>query len=331
MPDDQREGSMHTMLHKPSSIHADFTRLALVATLFASGCALEATGEGVPGAWDDPAIDQQALALAESEAPVTLEAPSGVYFADVAAHGSGCPENTSRTSISSDGQVFTTTFSQFELQVTPAEVASVSECQLNVKLRSPAGLSYAVYSFYYSGYALLEEGVNARQSANYYFQGVPLTSREVRTDLVGPRDETYIFSDEIATPDNFVWSPCGVERDLQIVSRLRLQNANPGRSGFLNVSSIDASAKMVFKLAWKKCAASPAPSKPTQPTPAEPAKPTQPTKPPPKAGLGDVVGGVGDIVGGVVGGLGGVVGGLGGILGALGNALGLSALPPDQP
>lgn len=323
---------MHEMLHKPSPTHAAFTPLALSATLLASSCALDATGAGEFGeldGLDDPTVAQQALAQAESETPVALEAPSGVYFADVVANGSGCPANTWRTSISSDGQVFTTTFSQFELQITPAEVASVSECQLNIKLRSPAGLSYAVYSFYYSGYALLEEGVNARQSANYYFQGVPLTSREVRTDLVGPRDEPYVFSDEITTPDNFVWSPCGVERDLQIVSRLRLQNASPGRAGFLNVSSIDASAKMVFKLAWKKCAQSPGADAPGQTPPVQ--TPTQPMKPPARPGLGDVVGGVGDIVGGVVGGLGGVVGGLGGILGGLGNALGLSTLPPEQP
>ena len=95
--------------------------------------------------------------------------------------------------------------------------------------------------------------MSGRQFASYYFQGNPVERDEVRTTLVGPFDDTYLFSDKIELADSVVWSPCGVTRDLNIVTRLRVQNSSPRRTGYMNLSAVDGSTKLEFKLAWRKC------------------------------------------------------------------------------
>lgn len=44
-------------------------------------------------------------------------------------------------------------------------------CQLNVNLQYPPGFQYSVLSTQFRGYAGIEKGVTAVQSANYYFSG----------------------------------------------------------------------------------------------------------------------------------------------------------------
>jgi hypothetical protein len=99
--------------------------------------------------------------------------------------------------------------------------------------------------------------VSGRQIAKYYFQGNPIDSDEKRTELKGDYDDTYLFSDSIELADA-VWSPCGTTRDLNIVTRLRLQNSSPRRTGYMNLNAVDGSTKLEFKLSWRKCEGAPA-------------------------------------------------------------------------
>ena len=270
---------------------------------------------------DDETIVEQAPPLALAQAG-RLVGPDGAYFADVVTNGTGCPEGSAQTQISSDGQVFTTTFSQYEVELNPSSELAMRDCQISIKLRSPAGQSYAVHAFYYSGTTFLEEGVRGQQTANYYFQGAAVTSRSVRTELIGPRDEVFVYKDEIATPQERVWSPCGKDSDLEIITRMRLDNSKPGRSGYMNLSALDGATKLEFKLDWRPCQepASPAPAAPARAPTAPPARPTPPT-PAPTGNQGNPIT---DGLGGVIGGLGDVLGGLGDTLGGLlGGTLGL--------
>lgn len=218
--------------------------LCAVAAVSASGCTDAQVGEGVD--------DAEAL-LAPSGDPTVLPNPEGVYFAEVNANGTGCPAGSWETSLSPDGETFTTTFSAYEAVVDETKMISVKDCLLAIKLHSPGGLSYSVSQFHYSGYSFLEQGVSGRQFASYYFQGNPVERDEVRSTLVGPFDDTYLFSDKIELADAVVWSPCGTTRDLNIVTRLRVQNSSPRRNGYMNMSAVDGSTKLEFKLAWRKC------------------------------------------------------------------------------
>jgi len=219
-----------------------------VTALSAIGCA--ADQDSVNGE------EQDTLALAAPPSQATQPDLNKPFFHEVVANGTGCPRGSWQTDISPDGATFTTTFSKYEVSVEDGTRMSFKDCNLTIKLHSPNGLSYAVSNFYYQGYAFLESGVRGFQTANYYFQGnpVPSADKEKRTDLTGPVDRSYLFQDTVRTAD-VVWSPCGLDRNLQVVTRLGLQkNQNKG-SGYINLSSLDGeiSGKVVLKLSWRGC------------------------------------------------------------------------------
>ena len=180
--------------------------------------------------------------------------PNGSYFAKVTANGSGCPAGTWDASISDDGQTFTMRFSSYETTIDPGQAIAVKDCQLAIKLHSPQGLSYSVSNFYYSGYAFLDQaGMTAAQTAKYYFQGNPLASSENRSDLRGPLDKEYVFSDKIGTVD-LVWSKCGLDRDLNVATRVMARNnTRKTGSGYISNTTVDGSVELKFKLSWRRC------------------------------------------------------------------------------
>jgi hypothetical protein len=224
---------------------------ASLAALSAVGCAQDA-GLDEASAQDGDAVEPAALQASGGSKQV--RDPGGSYFADITANGTGCPAGTWDTQLSADGQTFTTTFSAFEAEVDPRRAVSIKNCQLAIKLHSPQGLSYSVQEFYYGGYAFLEDGVNARVISNYYFQGNPADNQQPETTFVGPKDDTYLIQDTRnqieAKP---VWSPCGVDRNLNVNTTLRLLNSNPRKNGYVNVSAVDGSTKLVLKLSWRRC------------------------------------------------------------------------------
>lgn len=199
------------------------------------------------------AENEEAASIGVAMQPLVVADPNESYFAEVIANGTGCPAGTWHTVISEDGKTFTTTFSAYEAMIEPSRAIAVKDCQLGITLHSPQGLSFAIDSFYYQGFAWLEQGMTGRQTANYYFMGNPLNHAELRTDLKGPYDDSYLFQDDVGIAD-LVWSPCGVKRNLNVTTRLRVQN-NPRRSGtgYMNLATVDGSAQLVFRLAWRSC------------------------------------------------------------------------------
>jgi hypothetical protein len=215
---------------------------AALVSIGAAGCSTDAEPEST--------IDStEALGTA-----INVPNPNGAYFASVTANGSGCPAGTWDAAISDDGQTFTLRFSQYETTIDPGQAIAIKDCQLAIKLHSPQGLSYAVSSFYYSGYAFLDSsGMNAAQTAKYYFQGNPIASNENRSDLRGPLDKEYVFSDNVGTVD-LVWSKCGVDRDLNVATRVLLRNnTRKTGSGYISNTTVDGSVELKFKLSWRSC------------------------------------------------------------------------------
>jgi len=227
---------------------------AAFGALSVSGCATEPAGHGNV----DSEADVSAL-QAPATQPATIPSPEGSYFASVTALGTGCPKDTWDVSISPDGQVFTVRFSAYEVNITDKtpEPQVTKNCQLAIKLHSPNGLSFAVNSFFYSGYAFLEQGVQASQWARYYFQGNPVPpTNSNRVVLTGPKDEDFVFKDEVKTQDT-VWSACGTDRDLNIYTQMQVKNSSPKRAGYANLAAIDGSTKLELRLSWKGCNGAP--------------------------------------------------------------------------
>lgn len=180
-----------------------------------------------------PAEDADADGAASAtDAGPTTPAPSGFYVSDVKANGTGCPPGTWKTELSADGKHLAVRFSSYELDLTSDEAIAVADCSLAFELHTPPNVSFSLARAEYRGNADLEAGVVARQTAQYYFQGDPVSGGEARAELRGPFDDDFVLTNEIAKGDA-VWSPCGVERDLNVITRLRLQNGEPRATGYL--------------------------------------------------------------------------------------------------
>ena len=149
---------------------------AAVSALSAFGCATDDVGV------ESETSDDLAL-LAPIGQQASTPNPEVPYIVDVKANGSGCPAGTWTTSVSPDGETFTTTFSAYEILLQPRQQLGVRDCILSLQMKSPAGISYAVSDFYYSGYAAPE--VSSASSGTSGSRATPRRQRE-GTDLRGP-------------------------------------------------------------------------------------------------------------------------------------------------
>lgn len=193
-------------------------------------------------------------------APVASADAEGGFFVAVNARGTGCPAGSWTSSISSDGQVFTMTFSAYEISVNVETQASTRDCVLGLKLQSPRGLQFSLPTIYYGGYAFLEQGVSARQTASYSFRSGAAVNQPP-SQLRGPYDSDFLFTHAARTVQDRTWSPCGYDRVVNVNTQISMQNGNPRASGYMNLSAVDGEAKLVLRLAWRGCRASgPAPA-----------------------------------------------------------------------
>jgi Domain of unknown function (DUF4360) len=220
---------------------------AAVSALSAFGCATDDVGV------DSETSDDLAL-IAPIDQQASAPNPNVPYIVDVKANGTGCPAGSWATSVSPDGETFTTTFSAYEIMLQPRQTLGVKDCILSMQMKSPSGISYAVSDFFYSGYALLPEGLTGFQTAKYWFQGNPAPANEKRTDLKGPIDDSYTFQDTVTTAD-VVWSPCGADRLLQVQTRLQVRRTSGNEEGYLNLAAVDGTVKgkVILKLTHRKC------------------------------------------------------------------------------
>lgn len=194
-----------------------------------------------------------AAPAAATPAPV----PAGRMVIDVvAANGSGCPLGTTEVTVSPDSKAFTVTYSEFTAQVgvgaKPTDFRK--NCQLGLNVRVPQGFTYAIAGIDYRGYARLERGASATQTAYYYFQGEPQTSR-IRHNFTGPADGDWQRTDQVGI-GSLSFLPCGEQRYLNVNTELRVNAGWSDRkatTSLLTMDSTDGNLDTVYHVAWKKC------------------------------------------------------------------------------
>ncbi|KIG11753.1 putative secreted protein [Enhygromyxa salina] len=179
--------------------------------------------------------------------------PDDVYIEDIVASGVGCPlPGSAVAQISSDKKSFILIFKDMLLTNPPPPPIKTTNCVASVKLHVPSGWQVSVATVNTRGYAFLEKKIKARQTSNYFFAGQPV-GFSAHSDLVGPFDDFYVFSDEVPF-QSLVWSPCGTSSIFAINTSLQLNAiANPTGNGIFNNTSIDGQFKKIFHWQWKKC------------------------------------------------------------------------------
>ncbi len=182
--------------------------------------------------------------------------PGRITIDVVTVNGSGCRPGTAAVATAPDNTAFTVTYSEYLAQVgVGAEPTDFRKnCQLNILVHVPQGFTYAIAKADYRGFAHLVSGATATQRANYYFAGDAATAR-VAHPFRGPLSDNWQTTD--ATPvAELVWSPCGMNRNLNINTDLRVAagTSNPNHTtSFITMDSTDGSVKTIYHFAWKRC------------------------------------------------------------------------------
>jgi hypothetical protein len=181
--------------------------------------------------------------------------PGQITINLVTVNGSGCAAGTAAVALSPDDTAFTVTYSSYLAQagggVSPVDFRK--NCQLVVNVHVPQGFTYAIAEADYRGFASLADGASAVERANYYFQGDPQTAY-VTHNFSGPLGDDWEQVD--STPvASLVFAPCGVERDFDINTELRVNagTQNPSTTSFITMDSTDGSITTTYHFAWKTC------------------------------------------------------------------------------
>jgi hypothetical protein len=194
------------------------------------------------------------LALSQSLHAQTAPNPREVTIRGMIHGGTGCPVDSVAANISDDAKALTLFFDQFVAQTggnsTAADAYKV--CNLQINLRIPHGWSYTILGVDYRGFANLDAGVSGVQRSEYWLQGVGGRSIPLRSTIFGPFSDDYRYSDRLSLAAA-IWSPCGVNRALNIKTSVSLSGGSKRKHGLMTVDSIDGELKHIYGIQWRRC------------------------------------------------------------------------------
>ncbi|MEV6505783.1 DUF4360 domain-containing protein [Streptomyces sp. NPDC051642] len=196
------------------------------------------------------------LPAQHSSSPVFDDPPPDKIVINVATvNGSGCPQGTTAVAVSEDNTAFTVTYSAYLAQVggNSDPTAFRKNCQLNLVVHVPQGFTYAIASADYRGFASLQRGASGAQKASYYFQGSSNTASK-NHPFNGPYDDNWQANDTTDVAQ-LVWAPCGVQRNFNINTELRVSAGSSSSSAvsFMTMDSTDGDISTVYHMAWEHC------------------------------------------------------------------------------
>ncbi|MFJ5027226.1 DUF4360 domain-containing protein [Streptomyces sp. NPDC088560] len=197
-----------------------------------------------------------ALPTRASASGVFDNPPPDKIVIDVATvNGSGCPAGTAAVAVSPDNTAFTVTYSAYLAQAggNSDPTAFRRNCQLDLIVHVPQGFTYAIASADYRGFLSLQPGATATQKASYYFQGSSQTVPKTHP-FNGAFNDNWEATDSTDVAQ-LVWAPCGVERNFNINTELRVNagTQSPGKVSFMTMDSTDGNISTVYHMAWKQC------------------------------------------------------------------------------
>ncbi|MEV6546275.1 DUF4360 domain-containing protein [Streptomyces sp. NPDC051665] len=196
------------------------------------------------------------LPAQHASSPVFDDPPPDKIVINVATvNGSGCPQGTTAVAVSEDNTAFTVTYSAYLAQVggNSDPTAFRKNCQLNLVVHVPQGFTYAIASADYRGFASLQRGASGAQKASYYFQGSSNTASK-NHPFNGPYDDNWQANDTTDVAQ-LVWAPCGVQRNFNINTELRVSAGSSSSSAvsFMTMDSTDGDISTVYHMAWEHC------------------------------------------------------------------------------
>jgi hypothetical protein len=174
----------------------------------------------------------------------------------ITVNGSGCPAGTAAIAVSPDNTAFTVTYSNYLAQVGvgAAPTDFRKNCQLNLLVHVPQGFTYAIAAANYRGFASLAAGTTASERAGYFFQGQAPTATIIH-NFTTPMLDDWQTTDttDLAA---LVFAPCGMQRNLNINTELRVAagTSDPTKTtSFVSMDSTDGAITTTYHFAWMQC------------------------------------------------------------------------------
>jgi hypothetical protein len=187
-----------------------------------------------------------------AEASVVDPAPPAeeIVIDIVTANGTGCPPGTAAITTAAGNAAFTVTYARYTARIgVGAAVADFRKnCQLNVIVRVPQGFAYGISKIDHHGFGSLATGAGAVHRAIQYYKG-QTQSAYTNSAFTGPMEDDWRISNEVPA-EAMVWSPCGVVRNLNINTELRL---TAGTSDTRTTTSLITMDSAVHHLSWTRC------------------------------------------------------------------------------
>lgn len=191
------------------------------------------------------------LGLASSAAFSASPRLSDVYINSISVNGSGCLDGSISGEITSDSQLnlyFDDFFAEAGRDV--SRVDDRKFCQISLNLHVPDGWQYALYSAKYEGYAVVDRGAYVNQTSTYYFQGDLSETAEFNSKVTGPFQNSFKITDTLRT--DAVWSPCGINRSLNIKTSI-MASARGGKYAWISLDSFGTRGGHKYGLQWRRC------------------------------------------------------------------------------
>ncbi len=182
--------------------------------------------------------------------------PSGSITIDkLKVAGTGCRDSTTVVAVSPDREAFTVIYGAYIAVAGGGASASEKQkkCSITVRLNVPAGFTYAVGQTDHRGYAHLEPGASAVQSARYAFQG---QGPPTRTEYPIPAllSDSWQVTDVIPERAR-VYGACGKDRRFDIDTELRITSTGGATAPASTVAmdATDGVFSSTYRLTWKRC------------------------------------------------------------------------------
>jgi hypothetical protein len=195
-----------------------------------------------------------ASAVPAGEIQNAIDAPAEpITLNVVTVNGSGCPAGTAAVRRLADGTGFSVRYSNFVASTggSARPIDFRKNCQLNIRIHVPQGFTYAIARVDYAGTANLASGATALKRANYYFTGSSVNNYSDRT-FAGPLSGRWRDSDT-ATTAELVYAPCGVDRNININSELRVNKGTSSAANSIRMTSAGGGVDTIYRFSWKKC------------------------------------------------------------------------------
>ncbi|HEX6241539.1 MAG TPA: DUF4360 domain-containing protein, partial [Polyangiales bacterium] len=204
---------------------------------------------------------------APTDSVVPPPAPgTNLTIATVSANGTGCPRGT-WTAVGTPNHGVELRLDGYAAALEgPSLTSTTRDCQLALHVgASNASLTYAIESVTYEGHATLSASASAELAIRAYFQGDATERSESSRSFRGPMDADYQFVDQLDAART-VWSPCGLDRALNLSTTLRLSSGGDAAMNRLSLGTITAVRLAVRDCSTEAANAAPGERAPTQPT-----------------------------------------------------------------